>query len=67
LQILLSRSLCGFEHQQGGHLNPAITLGLLVAKKVTLMRALFYWGAQIAGAILGSAFVYAVRPSTSAV
>lgn len=43
----------------GAHLNPAVTLGLLVAKKLTLLRALCYWGAQIVGAILGSAFVYA--------
>lgn len=45
----------------GGHLNPAVTFGLLVAKKISLLRAFLYWIAQIAGAILGSAFVYAVR------
>ncbi len=44
----------------GGHLNPAVTLGLLVAKKISLLRAVLYWAAQIVGAILGSAFVYAV-------
>lgn len=44
----------------GGHLNPAVTFGLLFAKKVTLQRSVAYWFAQISGAILGSAFVYAV-------
>lgn len=43
-------------------MNPAVTMGLLVAKKITAQRALFYWLAQMAGAILGSFFVYAVRP-----
>lgn len=37
-------------------------MGLLVAKKITAQRALFYWLAQMAGAILGSSFVYAVKP-----
>lgn len=44
----------------GGHLNPAVTLGFLLSKKVTLMRAVGYWGAQIVGAILGAAFARAV-------
>lgn len=44
----------------GGHLNPAVTFGLLFAKKVSLLRAVCYWIAQLGGAILGSAFVFAV-------
>lgn len=47
----------------GGHLNPAVTAGLLVAKKITLQRAVCYWVAQILGAILGSSFVYAIDRS----
>ncbi|KAK9829737.1 hypothetical protein WJX72_007578 [[Myrmecia] bisecta] len=44
----------------GGHLNPAITLGFLITKKVTLLRAVLYWAAQITGGIIGVAFVKAV-------
>lgn len=47
----------------GGHLNPAVTFGLLVAKKISLVRAFLYWIAQICGAIFGSALVYAVDRS----
>ena len=36
----------------GGHLNPAVTLGLLVARKVDLRTALPYIGAQLVGGIL---------------
>ena len=32
----------------GGHLNPAITLAFLLARKITAQRALCYWGAQVA-------------------
>ncbi|EEE51152.1 hypothetical protein OsJ_31916 [Oryza sativa Japonica Group] len=34
----------------GGHVNPAVTLGLLVARKVTLLRAALYVAAQCLGA-----------------
>ena len=40
-----------------GHLNPAITVGALVANKISCMRAVAYVFMQIAGAIVGTAFV----------
>jgi MIP family channel proteins len=33
----------------GGHLNPAVTFGLLVGGKISLMDAIAYWVAQLAG------------------
>nr|BAF63508.1 plasma membrane intrinsic protein [Potamogeton distinctus] len=37
----------------GGHINPAVTFGLFLARKVSLPRALVYMVAQCAGAICG--------------
>ncbi|KAK8694535.1 hypothetical protein V6N13_072084 [Hibiscus sabdariffa] len=37
----------------GGHINPAVTLGLFVARKVSLARAFAYMVAQCLGAIFG--------------
>jgi aquaporin Z len=34
----------------GCHINPAVTLGFLVAKRIDLRRAIEYWIAQVAGA-----------------
>jgi MIP family channel proteins len=33
----------------GGHLNPAVTFGLLIGGKISLMDAIAYWIAQLAG------------------
>lgn len=43
----------------GGHINPAVTFGLFLARKVSLVRALGYIIAQCLGAICGVGFVKA--------
>eukprot|EP00253_Pinus_taeda_P002471 PITA_02471 len=45
----------------GGHLNPAVTFGLFVARKVTLNRTVLYMVAQCLGAICGAAMVKALQ------
>src|SRR5256714_3077521 len=44
----------------GCHINPAVTLGLLLTKKFELRDAGGYVGAQIIGAILGAAVILLV-------
>ncbi|XAR69090.1 hypothetical protein NMG60_11000555 [Bertholletia excelsa] len=41
----------------GGHINPAVTLGLFLARKVSLVRAVMYMAAQCLGAICGCGLV----------
>lgn len=41
----------------GGHMNPAVTFGFLVARKLTLNRAVLYMVAQCAGAVCGAGMV----------
>ncbi|XP_056149783.1 aquaporin-1-like [Lampris incognitus] len=48
----------------GAHLNPAITLGLLVSCQISVLRAFFYIVAQMLGAVAGSSIVYGIRPET---
>ncbi|OIT37841.1 aquaporin pip2-1 [Nicotiana attenuata] len=45
----------------GGHINPAVTFGLFLARKVSLIRALVYMVAQCLGAICGVGFVKAFQ------
>ena len=36
----------------GAHFNPAVTLGTIVRRKTSVLKGLFYMGAQLAGATL---------------
>lgn len=47
----------------GGHINPAVTFGLFLARKVSLIRALMYMVAQCLGAICGVGLVKAFQKS----
>ena len=41
----------------GCHVNPAVTLGVLLAKGMTTTEAAYYWVAQFAGGIAGAALL----------
>ena len=41
----------------GAHINPAVTLGLFLARKLSLARAVMYVVAQCAGAVCGAGLV----------
>ncbi|GLT89770.1 hypothetical protein SLE2022_077410 [Rubroshorea leprosula] len=45
----------------GGHINPAVTFGMFLARKVSLPRAILYMGAQCLGAICGCALVMSLQ------
>ncbi|XP_071732918.1 probable aquaporin PIP2-6 [Rutidosis leptorrhynchoides] len=45
----------------GGHINPAVTFGLFLARKVSLPRAIMYMVAQCLGAICGVGLVKALN------
>jgi aquaporin Z len=41
----------------GCHINPAVTVGVLLAKGMTATEAAYYWVAQLAGGIAGAAIL----------
>ncbi|KAG0472869.1 hypothetical protein HPP92_014726 [Vanilla planifolia] len=47
----------------GGHINPAVTFGLFIARKLSLTRALFYMVMQCLGAICGAGMVKTFKKS----
>ena len=42
----------------GAHLNPAVTIGLLVSKNISLIDSVYYIVAQVIGATLGSLLLF---------
>ncbi len=49
----------------GCHINPAVTIGFLAARRITFVDALGYWGAQLVGGIAGAAGLYGIVRTTS--
>ncbi|HZM32323.1 MAG TPA: aquaporin Z [Acidimicrobiales bacterium] len=47
-------------HISGGHFNPAVTLGVFVARRIEARDAIAYVVAQLVGAILGTAIIVAI-------
>jgi MIP family channel proteins len=41
-------------HVSGGHFNPAVTLGLLVGRRIDPIIAAVYWAAQLVGGLLAA-------------
>ena len=44
----------------GCHINPAVTLGMLLARKIRPRHAVFAWIAQIVGGLFGAAVIYGI-------
>jgi aquaporin Z len=51
-------------HVSGCHINPAVTLGLFITRKMERRYLLGYWAAQIIGAIVAAACLLAIAKGT---
>src|SRR3954454_5455210 len=57
----LALAIGGLGHVSGGHFNPAVSIGLVAARKFPPKELLPYWAAQLVGgfvAVLAVAIVY---------
>lgn len=69
VQISLSFGLCVatiitiIGHISGGHINPAVTMAMLVTRRISLIKALLYIVFQCAGAVAGAALLKRVTPA----
>lgn len=51
-------------HVSGGHFNPAVTVGALAGRQITLRLAIVYWASQLLGGLAGALVLYGVYPSS---
>jgi MIP family channel proteins len=63
--VVLSVMITATMAISGGHINPAVTIGLLAARRISARTALAYVPAQLVGAVLGALAVKALFPSVA--
>jgi MIP family channel proteins len=61
--LILIAIIAAYGHISGAHVNPAVTLGVLIGGKMELNRALIYWVSQIIGALVAVLVLRIVIPS----
>ena len=52
-----------YGHISGAHINPAVTLALLIAGEIEFVAAIGYWIVQLLGGILGAGLLNALLPN----
>jgi aquaporin Z len=55
----------GIGHISGAHLNPAVSLGVFVNGRMSWQEMLWYWCAQILGAICAAAILFGIAKSAN--
>ncbi len=63
--LILAAIIYMYGHISGAHVNPAVTAGLLVGGKIDVMRAIYYWVAQFAGAIIAALVLNIIVPGAA--
>jgi len=63
--LILLALVYAFGPVSGCHINPAVTIGFLVGRRITFADAIGYWIAQFIGAIAGAAVLYGTFNLTS--
>src|SRR5688572_18642729 len=61
--LALSIMVTVFAGISGGHFNPAVTLSVLLARRMKVSDAIGYWVAQLAGAVSAALLLAALLPS----
>jgi aquaporin Z len=64
--LILVGIIYTYGHLSGAHVNPAVTLGLLAGGYIKVTRAVYYWFAQLIGAVLAAAFIKLFIPVDAA-
>jgi MIP family channel proteins len=64
--LALTAIVYAIGYRSGAQVNPAVTIGLLVARKLGVREAVLYIISQIVGAVIAAAVVYAIFGSSMA-
>jgi MIP family channel proteins len=62
--VALSIFVSAVGHISGGHLNPAVTIGFWVTKRLSTFQSLAYWVAQLLGGMAAGYLLSAIIPES---
>jgi MIP family channel proteins len=62
--LALGIMITAIGHISGGHLNPAVTVGFWVTRRIGTLQFLCYWIAQLLGAVAAAYLLVAILPDT---
>ncbi len=60
--LILVAIISTYGHISGAHVNPAVTMGLLVGQKIKLQKAGWYWLAQFGGGLVAAVILRIILP-----
>lgn len=63
--LVLAIAVSAAMNISGGHINPAVTIGMLVARRISIPNAIAYIVSQVIGATIGGFMLMAVYPTAS--
>jgi aquaporin TIP len=63
--LILAAIVATYGHISGAHVNPAITLALLVGRQINVTRAVIYWIAQFLGGIVAAYVLRFIFPGVT--
>lgn len=62
--LALSAAVAVASNASGGHVNPAVTFGVLVGRRISFGRAALYWAAQLLGAVAAALLLRIISGGT---
>jgi MIP family channel proteins len=63
--VVLAIAVSAAMNISGGHINPAVTIGMLVTKRISFGNAAVYIASQLFGALIGGYMLYMVYPKAA--
>ena len=63
--LVIAVMISAVGHISGGYFNPAITLGFMLTRRITVLLGVFYWFAQFLGGVLAALLLKWIFPAAS--
>jgi aquaporin-4 len=63
--LIMATMVWCLSHVSGGYINPAIALGAVVTRRISIVRGLLYIVAEVLGGLVGAGMLYGLSPDNA--